>query len=156
MSIFMKFNDVKGDVVADKFKHTIELQSFEFTIEKNFTQETGNQRRNICSPQFSKITLSKFMDSATPQLINEMITGTAAKCTIFFVKNNSQSFVEYNLDNAVITKYNPKKFNESQHCTEFIEISYTTISIIYTPFDSAGKRGTPLCTGYDIGLAKRI
>jgi type VI secretion system secreted protein Hcp len=156
--IYMTFGDVKGEVAETNHKNWVEIDTCEFTVTRNAMQETGNPKRNIGSPTMSKILVTKSMDNSTPSIFLEAIAGNGQNCTIHYLKggNNLNVFMEYKLENAIISKYVQKKIKHISGAQEQLEISFTVIKTVYTPYDAAGKRGTPMTSGYDIVGAKRI
>ena len=154
-NIYMTFGDVKGEVTESNHKYWIALDSIEFSTTRNASQETGNPKRNIGTPSISKILITKEMDNSTPSVFLEAISGNGQNCVIRYL-NGSNVYMEYKLENAIISKYIQKKTKNHSGAHEQIEISFTTIKTVYTPYDSAGNKGTPMASGYNISEAKRI
>ena len=71
----MTYGDVKGDASDAAHKNWIHLESCDFGVIRNVTQESGNPKRNVGTPAISKIKISKRMDSATPGAFLESLTG---------------------------------------------------------------------------------
>ena len=160
ISILMTYGDVKGDASDAAHKNWIHLESCDFGVIRNVTQESGNPKRNVGTPAISKIKISKRMDSATPGAFLESLTGSGQNATIHFCQgadgSNLQVFMEYKLENAIISHYNVKAARGSKIVHENITISFTTIKTVYTPYDTTGRKGTPMASGYNIVEAKRI
>ena len=160
ISILMTYGDVKGDATDASHKNWIKLTNCAFGVTRNVTQESGNPKRNVGTPSISTITITKIMDSATPGLFLESLTGSGQNATIHFCQgadgSNLQVFMEYKLENALISNYSVKAANGSTEVEESVTISFTTMKTVYTPYDTTGKKGTPLASGYNITEAKRI
>ena len=156
--IYMYFGDVAGNVTEINHKNWIEISSFEFSTNRNVIQESGNPKRNIGTPAISKISLTRNMGDSSPGLFLESICGTGQNCIIPFLKGgeNMITYIEYKLENAVISQYKQHKDNASPGAHEQIEISFTSIKTVYTPVDASGKKGTPLAIGYDVTGGRRI
>ena len=153
--IYMTFGYIKWEVTETNHKNWVELDSIEFSTVRSATQETGNPKRNIGAPSISKITITKNMDNSTPSLFLEAISGNGQNCVIRYLKG-ANVYMEYKLENALISKYVQHKLKDETGAHEEIQISFTTIKTVYTPYDVTGRKGTPMASGYNITEAKRI
>ena len=160
ISILMTYGDVKGDATDAAHKNWVRLNSCLFDVIRNVTQESGNPKRNVGTPSISTLKLTKKMDSATPGVFLESLTGSGQNATIHFCQgadgSNLQVFMEYKLENALISSYSVDAEEGDNTVHEHFTISFTTIKTVYTPYDTAGRKGTPMASGYNITEAKRI
>ena len=160
ISILMTYGDVKGDATDGAHKNWIHLSSCNFGVMRNVTQESGSPKRNVGTPSLSSIKVTKKMDSATPGAFLESLTGSGQNATIHFCQgadgSNLQVFMEYKLENALISNYSVNAEHGENVVTESLTISFTTMKTVYTPYDTTGKKGTPMASGYNITEAKRI
>ena len=160
ISILMTYGDVKGDATDGAHKNWIHLNSCNFGVMRNVTQESGSPKRNVGTPSISSIKVTKKMDSATPGAFLESLTGSGQNATIHFCQgadgSNLQVFIEYKLENALISNYSVSAEHGENVVTESLTISFTTMKTVYTPYDTTGKKGTPMASGYNITEAKRI
>ena len=153
---YMQFDDAKGDVTEKNHTNWIDLLSVEFSTNRKVSQESGNPKRNIGTPSISKIVVTKKMDSSTPQLFADSLFGKGAKCVLHYLDNSSQVFMEYTLENALLSHYSVHSSSGIIQPIEIAEISFTTMKTVYTPYDAPGRKGTPMASGYNIVEAKRI
>ena len=160
ISILMTYGDVKGDATDAAHKNWVRLNSCLFDVIRNVTQESGNPKRNVGTPSISTLKLTKKMDSATPGVFLESLTGSGQNATIHFCQgadgSNLQVFMEYKLENALISNYAVEADEENEEVYEHVTVSFTTMKTVYTPYDATGRKGIPMASGYNIIEARRI
>lgn len=155
--IYMQLSGIEGDVTCEKHKGWIQLDALSFGTGRSVSQEAGSGKRNIGTASVSGISCSKIMDKSTPRLFTESVSSTALKCVIHFIHgNNAKEFMEYKLENAIISNYRVSFNAQMKSPSESFEISFTKIESIHTQFDEDGKPTSPTSAGYDIGTAKKV
>ena len=155
--IYMQYGTIQGDVTATGHEHWIEVNSFQFGISRTISAPTGGSAdRESSAPSVSEITITKPMDSSSPNLLNEALQGEGQTVTIDFVKTGGTgqplTYVEYKLENTLISGYSVSSGGENP--TESISLSFTKFTFTFTPQNFDGSPGTPGTVGYDIALAR--
>ena len=123
---------------------------------RNVTQESGNPKRNIGIPSTSKFVVTKKMDSSTPKIFAESLFGNGSNCVLHFMDNNNQVFMEYKLENTLLSHYSVHSCGGLIQPIKICEISFTSMKTVYTPYDEPGRKGIPRASGYHISDANRI
>ena len=92
MAIFIKFPDgtIKGQTQVDKFKDTLEVESFQFGVGIAVTSASTNQTRTSGHASFSEVSVTRRSDSATPQLLQHLAGAVtlAGDTTITFTRED--------------------------------------------------------------------
>lgn len=155
--IYMKYGTITGDVTATGHEQWIEVNSFQFGISRTISAPTGGSSdRESSAPSVSEITITKPMDSSSPNLLNEALQGTGQTVTIDFVKTGPAgqpiTYAEYTLSNTLVSGYSVSSSGDNP--TESISLAFTKFTFQFTPQNSDGSLGTPGTVGYDIALAR--
>ena len=153
--IYMQFGNMKGDVTETKHLNWIELHSFKYKSERPVSQESGSARRSIGTPSISQIMATKIMDSATPNLFTDALSGNGSKCIIHFLSDNFEVLTEHVLENALLCHYSMYASTDLMEPIEIIEIAFTRIESRYNVIDK-GKIVSSQSGGYDITQAKTL
>jgi len=161
MAIYLKFDDIKGDVTATGFEDQIEITSCNFGISRYVTMEAGSaQNREAGLPNLSPLSMSKELDSSTPLLLQKSLAGAEAKQAIITFCRTGEGGAPtavgtYTLERAVVSGYN---FMGAQggKPQESLEISYSKIECDFSQADNDNKNGANVKVGYDLVTAKVI
>jgi len=161
MAIYMRINNINGDVSAQGYDNWIEIDNLNHSIKKNITQRSGSEfNRNIGIPKLSHISITKQADSATSLLFQQSLeTKDLGEVLIHVCQTGSslQPYLEYTLDDVIISDFElnaENSGNEETSCFENLELSYSKISIKYTPRDKINKTKSPIAAGYNLSTAE--
>mgnify|MGYP002757984369 CR=1 FL=1 len=78
-------DDIKGDSLIEGYKDKIEIMSYSHNVAMQVTNDVSNTERTSGKPFVSEFTLTKFIDTSTPNLNLYCVSGkpiTQAKITI--------------------------------------------------------------------------
>jgi len=155
--IYMNFPGIQGDTVAKGFENQIQLDSFQWGVERAISSPSGGTRE-ASAPHVSEITFTKLMDKASPLLLQSSLVGQAVgPVTITFVKDTGIGpirYAEYTLDNVLISGYSVSSGGDNP--TESLSLSFTKITFKFTPTNPDGSPGTSIQTTYDLALGKVV
>lgn len=158
MPIYMKYNDIKGDVTADKYADWIECNSFQWGVGRGISSPTGGSKdRESSAPSISEITLSKQQDISTSKLLNEALQGEGVKVTIDFCKTdkgNLETYLQYVMENTMISGYSVSSGGDRP--SESVSLNFTKIEFKSTQMDAKNSDGSPEIVGYDLSTAKVV
>jgi type VI secretion system secreted protein Hcp len=155
--IYLQYGTIKGDVTSADHPGWIEVNSFQFGITRSISAPTGGSAdRESSAPSVSEITITKPMDSSSPQLLSQALAGTGQTVTLDLVKTGPagqpMTYAEYKLENTLISGYSVSSGGDNP--TESISLSFTKFTFTFTSQNSDGSLGTPGTVGYDIALAQ--
>ncbi|MFT5577285.1 MAG: type VI secretion system secreted protein Hcp [Paraglaciecola psychrophila] len=161
MAIYLKFDDIKGDVTAEGFEDHIEITSCNFGISRFITMEAGSvANREAGLPNLTSLGMTKELDSSTPLLLQKALAGAEAKTAVItFCRTGEKGAPvpvgKYTLERAVVSGYN---FSGSQggRPQESLDISFTKIECDFSQADRDNKNGANVKVGYDLETAKVI
>lgn len=156
MSIFLKLDGIAGDATDSNHPRWIDIFTLGWSIRRRITAATSTcDDRESSNASFSEIELTRFMDSATPQLILEACCGRGKTLEIHLTKSGagsgSDTYAAYVLKNALISHYEVKA--AGQHVTRPIErlrISFGALELRYIQYDQDGKALAPSAKGFDV------
>ncbi|HUQ89752.1 MAG TPA: type VI secretion system tube protein Hcp [Vicinamibacterales bacterium] len=140
--IFLKIGDIKGESTDDKHKGEIDVLSWSWGTSTG----TGKVRRGTIPAQcIQDLELTKLLDSATPQLILQGLTGeTAKEATLTMRKagKGQQEFLVIKMNDVMVTSYHTggDAGSESQ-LTDHVVLNFSSIDIEYRPQRADGSIG---------------
>ena len=111
MPIYLKYGTINGDVTASTYRGWIELDSFQWGATSPPTTPGTAGKVSL-----SDITVSKRLDAASVQLINQVFTGSVTQSvTIVFSKDNATGvfsketskvpYLRYMLQDTLVSSY---------------------------------------------------
>jgi type VI secretion system secreted protein Hcp len=158
MPIYMKYNDIDGDVTADKYAKWIECNSFQFGVGRGIGSPTGGSMdRESSAPSISEITLSKAQDIASVKLLNEALQGEGVTVTIDFCKTdkgNLETYLQYTLTNTMISGYSSSSGGDRP--SESLSLNFTKVEFKQTQMGADNADASPSTVGYDLSTAKIV
>jgi len=154
MAVYMKVEDIAGDVSQKHHKEWIELVSVKLPTERpDVNTSPGNVTdRTTQAVDFQDVEIEKYMDKASPLLMAWNITGETRKVTIQLCKENGQTLLELILFDVILTKYESNGDEEGK-VTENIYLDYTKIQYKYIPYKKDNTPGDPMVITYDLETA---
>jgi len=154
-NIFMFREGVKGES-SDKFhKDWMDIESIEWRIRRKITSRTSTRGdRESSNPEYSELLLFKRMDIATPKIFIESCYGggktVIIECTKTGSGNGGDVYLQYRLENAVISHYNVSvKAKRGKRPLEAIKISFKRLEQRYIPYGEDNIAKSPIAVGYD-------
>ena len=127
--IFLKIAGVQGESTDDKHKNEIDVLSWSWGTSTG----TAKTKRGTIAPQcIQDLALTKFVDSATPQLIMLAVMGQTAKDATLSVRKSGvkeqQEFLILKMTDVMVTSYQTggSSGNESP-LVDSVMLSFSTI-----------------------------
>jgi type VI secretion system secreted protein Hcp len=150
----MKYSDLQGDVTAAGHESWIELNSFEWGLNRDISSPTGGSAdRESDAPTVNMISVTKPTDIATVKLLDEALEGEGQDVTIDFCKTdkgNLSVYLSFVLNNTMISDYRTTSGGDRPN--ESYSLNFTKFQMKGIPSDAAAKAGSPAVVTYDIGL----
>lgn len=155
MSAFLFIEGVTGEASDPSYKGWIDIARWKWGVSRNITSNTSTQGdRESSNATIGDLTITRFMDKATTKLFIEAACGRGKEIKLVQTKtgtgNGTDTFIEYTLDNSIISDYNVKAINRSgARPNEEIKISFVSVEVKYTPYDEDGNAQAPIAVGFD-------
>ncbi|MFO1159795.1 MAG: type VI secretion system tube protein Hcp [Reyranellaceae bacterium] len=152
MAIYMKFGDVKGQVTTDGFKDWIELNSFQYGVNRSVTSGAGGAGREGAHPHISEIVVTKVFDAASPKLYQDSVAGTfSSKVEIKLTtttKNKVDTYLAVELTDCGVSSYSTSSGGDTPH--ESLSLNFTKIMYTPSPLDNKGTPVKGAVVTYDL------
>ncbi|MGH1440338.1 MAG: Hcp family type VI secretion system effector [Cellvibrionaceae bacterium] len=155
MSAFLFIEGVTGEVSDPRYKGWIDISRWKWDVSRNITSSTSTQGdRESANAVIGGLNITRFMDKATAKLFIEAACGRGKKIKLVQTKTGTGSgtdtFIEYTLDNAIISDYKVEAVNiGGTRPKEDIKISFVNLEVKYTPYDEDGNAQAPIALGFD-------
>lgn len=157
MAIYMEIEDITGNVTEEGHADWIEVDSLQWGVGRAISSAIGRSSdRESSQPSISEISITKLMDESSPDLFTEACTGDGKTVTIDFCKTGTEveTYMQYELENCMISGYSVSSGGDRPQ--ESISLSFTKITMTYTPTEIDGTLGDPIPAGYDMQAAGTI
>lgn len=144
-NIFLKLGDIKGESTDQKHKDWIEVLSWSWGMSAG----TGRVKKGTIAPQcIQDLTLTKFVDSSSPEIIMAAVLGEVAKeatLTLRKAGGDQQEYLIVKMSDVLVTSYQTGGGggNEAQ-ITDEVVLHFSSIRGEYRPQSADGKLGTPV------------
>lgn len=152
MAIYMKFGKVDGSTTTTDHTKWIEVQSFQWAVQRSVSSGAGGNMRESSAPSISGITVTKLLDAASPKLYQDAVAGTFDTKVEFEMtttsKDKVETFLAFELADCGVSSY-----SMSSHGDRPIEhLEFTFEKIIYkpSPLDKSGKVQKGAMVSYDL------
>jgi type VI secretion system secreted protein Hcp len=158
MPIYLQYDSgkVAGDVTAAGHEKWIELGSFNWGVGRGIRVKPGKVAdREASAPSISEITVTKTLDDATPQLLQEALTGEGVYAQIDFCKTDGKQlevYASYLLENCMLSGYSVNSGGDRPE--EALTLNFTAIMCQVVPANAAGTEGKMNRVEYDLATAK--
>eukprot|EP01113_Clastostelium_recurvatum_P009365 TRINITY_DN14503_c0_g1_i1.p1 TRINITY_DN14503_c0_g1~~TRINITY_DN14503_c0_g1_i1.p1 ORF type:complete len:195 (-),score=21.24 TRINITY_DN14503_c0_g1_i1:15-569(-) len=145
---------IKGDVIVNGYADWIEA----YTIHMNIARAVSGGTRNalqLGDLSASTMTVVSQLKRAFVPVFQQMVAANPAPLTILIHETNSvntpnpYAFIVYTLNNAYITNLDISNPSAEGPDTHTLQISYSSITVKYTPEGSNGRPGTPVQASWD-------
>ena len=161
MAIYMKADNVQGNVQANGYQGWIKINHFNFAgisnVLDNLVGKTGD--RITRRPDFGEIFINKPADASSIYLFERSYTGEVINDVQFhFVSTNSpiQTYEIWELKNVLISQVCVEHSYDATCPTEDYSLNYTSFQRTYQQRFSNGSLGNPVITGYDLSKATKL
>jgi type VI secretion system secreted protein Hcp len=158
MPIYVQYAAIKGDVTESTHAGWIEVNSFQWGVGRGISSPTGGSSdREASAPSVSEIVVTKPMDLATTNVLDEALEGEGKDVTIDFCKTDKGQLVvylSYVMNNTMISGYSLSSGGDRPQ--ESLSFNFTKIACTAKTVDPTNAEGSPATVTYDIGLAKVV
>lgn len=162
--IFLKLDGVDGESTDSQYAKQMEILSMQWGVEhaQSPTKSSLGGIGGLDKPQFTNLTVTKFVDSASPVLMDHLLKGTQlpeAVVTLCRSGGERQVLAQYTLKNVFITKMDTEANSKSQNNeetinrfpTEVIQIAFLSIENTYNKTNpETGKVEGSITKGWNL------
>ena len=150
--MFLKLTGVTGESVDEKHKGEIDVLSWSWGMSTG----TGKVKRGTIAPQcIQDLQLTKFTDSASPQLIMQGVLGQTSKEGILTMRKagkGQQEFLVIKMSDVIITAVTDADSEESN--LETVSLAFAKVDLEYRPQKADGSLDAGIHFKYDIKAHK--
>lgn len=155
MPIYIKLPDVKGQTQVTAHKEELEVSSVAFGVSMHVATATTNKTRTHGAANFQEITVSRESDSATPQLLQKLASGTvlAGDTVISFVREDQDAVLPHiviTLTDVILSNLSISSSSDVPY--ESFSMNYAKIKVEYTTQKEEGGKAGVAPFGWDISL----
>lgn len=158
MAFYLKIKGIDGGVTAKGFEKAIELASVNFGVGRSVATKTGAMfDRQVGTPTFRGVTITKKVDKATPYLFTKSCGDTAIDQVVIEEcrgENEIAPFATYTLSDVIISSYENSGVasdNGVADTRETLQLNYSKVEIKVKP-----KNGSPVSSGFDLEKATSL
>ncbi|MFI5380600.1 MAG: type VI secretion system tube protein Hcp [Tepidisphaerales bacterium] len=151
--IYMNFGGTTGDVTANGYAGDIQLLSFAWGV-SNSAPSASSVPRGSGAPSISEITITKAVDKASPQLLQDTLIGQPQDVKIFFVNSvqgRLNTYAEYDLRDVLISGYSVSSGGDRP--TESLSLNFTKVQFT-SVVPNANGTTSPVTTGWDLSTGE--
>ncbi|PJI84245.1 type VI secretion system secreted protein Hcp [Yoonia maricola] len=153
VDIFLKLDKLKGESVDDKYAGEIDVVSWEWGMTQSGTTHLGpgggSGKVNV-----SDMTLTKYVDMATHELLKHCATGTHIATGELIVRKAGAIPLEYmriKMTDIMITSYTTGGSDDGMdRVTETVTLNFAKYEVTYASQKKDGSKGPEGTAGFDI------
>jgi len=144
---FLKIDGVPGESLNDKHQNEIDVVSFAWGVGPN------DARKPVTCP--TTLTITKLFDAASPPLTLAALTKQRFGAARLAVQKTGTGtapfdFLKITLGNVGVSRYQTGGSDTDTALVESLELSFSTVTVEYTPAKPDGTPGTPTSFTYDV------
>jgi len=158
MSIYVNIDGIKGKVTAKGHEEWIDASSLQWGVGRAISSAVGTSAdREASKPSISEVSITKLMDESSPMIFTEACVGKGKKVLIDLCTVGSDqidTYMSYELEECMISGYSVSTGGDRP--SESISLSFTKMTMKFTPYDKNGKPASPLPAGYDMATGSKV
>ncbi|MEZ6875204.1 Hcp family type VI secretion system effector [Enterobacter sp. KBR-315C3_2022] len=157
-AIFLKLDDVKGESQVEGFNDQIEIMSFSHNVAMQVTNDVSNTERTSGRAHVGEMSLTKFVDLATPKLNEYCCSGKMVKTAVLTLCRNDDAkmlpFIVYTLDNVIISHLSVSGGSGGKP-VETMSLNFTKIKWEITAQKLGGQKEGNVSSVWDMAMNKK-
>lgn len=156
MAVFMKYDQINGDVTTTGYEKWINCGSFQWGVGRGIgSAAAGATGRESSAPSISEIVITKNMDVASVPLIQDATAGELNHPVKIVFTSTTQKqttdFLTVELENVGLSGYSTSSGGDMP--TESLSLNFTKVTVTFKGLDPA-TQASPLSGGYDLTTQK--
>lgn len=152
VDMFLDLDGVKGESVDKAHKDKMDILSWNWGLANSGTAHAG-AGAGSGKAKFNDITVTKFIDAASPNLMLFCANGKHLSKGKIIVRKAGENPLEYltiDFQNAMVTQYTTGGSGGEERLTERVTINFAKVKVEYIAQAVAGGKGTPQAFSWDI------
>lgn len=152
VDMFLKIDDIKGEAHDAKHKDEIDVLSWSWGVTQSGSTHAGGGGGSG-KANFQDLTVTKWVDLASPKLIGAASTGKHYREALLTVRKAGEKPLEYlkvTLNDCLISSVSTGGSGGEDRLTENVTINFAKFKIEYTPQKPDGSAGGVMPFAYDI------
>ena len=155
--MFLKVDSVQGDSVDRAHAQEIDILSWSWGATNSATIQIG-AGGGAGKAKINDLTITKIMDSSSPQLLSALATGKHLKSVVLTVRNQGPRPVDYftlTLNDVLVSSYSTGTSNQDNRVTENFTFNFASFAFSFLPLKADGTPKQAVVTKFDI-LANKL
>jgi len=151
VDMFIKIGDIKGESTDDKHKGEVDVLSWSWGATQSGTSGIGGGG-GAGKVALQDLTITKYIDKASPTLLKMCCDGTHIKDVILTVRKAGGTALEYlklSCHDALVTSITTGGSGGQDRLTENITFNFAKIKMEYTPQTAKGAGEASITQGWD-------
>ena len=152
VDMFLKVEGIKGEAQDAKHKEEIDVLSWSWGVSQSATTHMGGGGGSG-KASFQDIHVTKYVDSASHNLLKYAATGKHIKEVLLTVRKAGDKPLEYikiTMKDCLISSISCGGSGGEDRLTENITLNFADVDYVYTPQKPDGSGGSALPFGYNI------
>jgi type VI secretion system secreted protein Hcp len=152
VDIFLKIDDIKGESVDSKHGGEIEVQVWNWGMSQSGTTHTGTGG-GAGKVNVQDISVTKFVDMSTPNLIKASCKGSHFKQATLTVRKAGNTPLEYivlKLYDVIVSAVTTSGSGSDDRQTETVTFNFGKFEYTYTPQTATGAGGAAIPVTWNI------
>lgn len=156
---FLKLDGIDGESTDHKHKNEIQLESWswgETNAGSSHDQSAGSGAGKVQMQDFHFTTKT---NKASPKLMLACATGQHVKKAVLTCRKaggDQQEYQTVTMSDLLVSSYQIGGSHGDLIPTDQCSLNFSKIEFEYKPQDATGKVGSPVKTGYDLKLNKKV
>jgi type VI secretion system secreted protein Hcp len=149
VDMFLKLDGIKGESVDHKHKDEIEVLSWSWGVTQTGTTHSGTGG-GAGKANVHDITITKFLDKATPALLQHCLQGVHVNNGVLTVRKaggkNPLEYVKFKISDALVSSVQTGGTGHDERLTETLALNFGKLEFEYVPqkADGTGDASTPI------------
>lgn len=152
-AIFLLLDGIKGESTDEAHKEEIDVLGYDWGV-SNPTTVTVGGGTSAGKVSVQDVNISKFMDAASPTLMERCCSGEIIKNGTLSVQRAGGDKVQalvFELEKILVSSYQTSgSAGSGELPTEMVTLSASKITYKYTSQDKEGKAGAEVTAGWDV------
>ena len=152
VDMFIKIGDIKGESVDAAHKDEVDVLSWSWALSQSGTTHTG-QGGGSGKVSVQDLSLTKYVDSATPLLMKMCANGAHIGESLLTVRKAGENPLEYikiKMTDAIVASISTGGGMGEDRLVENLVLNFAKVEFIYTPQAADGGGGGEIPMGWDI------
>jgi len=156
VDMFIKIGDIKGESTDSKHANEIDVLSWSWGASQSGSAHMGGGAGSG-KVQIQDLTLTKYVDAASPTLFKMCCDGShikAAKLTVRKAGKDPLEYLKISIEDAIVSSISTGGSGGQDRLTENVTLNFARVHVLYTPQTAGGTAGASTSGGWDISANK--